>query len=393
MIPVSDTKRGYLALREELDAALRRVLDRSWFVLGAEGEAFEAEFAAYLGVEHCVGVANGTDAIELALRALDIGPGDEVIVPALTAAFSALAVSRAGATPVFADVDPVTAGLDPASVAARIGPRTRALLPVHLYGGAADLEALGVLAADHDLALVEDAAQAHGARYAGRRVGSFGQVSCFSFYPSKNLGAYGDGGAIATDDPALAARLRRLRNGGQAGRYEHVELGANSRLDELQAAILRVKLARLDAANAARRAQAARYDAALADTGLTLPRALPGAEHVYHLYAVRVPATRGGGRDALAAHLRERGVGTQIHYPTPVHRQPAYADLGPAPGALPEAEAWAAEELSLPLFPELTPDEQGRAIAAIREWAGGNAEPPAGTSAGTPRGDKRWNAE
>lgn len=369
MIPVSDTRRGYLALREEIDAAVRRVLDRSWFVLGAEGEAFEAEFAAYLGVAHCVGVANGTDAIELALRALDIGPGDEVIVPALTAAFSALAVSLTGATPVFADIDPATANLDPAAVAARFTARTRAILAVHLYGGAADLEALGALAERHGLALVEDAAQAHGARYGGRQVGSFGVLSCFSFYPSKNLGAYGDGGAVATDDTALAARLRRLRNGGQAGRYEHVEIGANSRLDELQAAILRVKLAHLDAANAARRVQAARYAAELAGTGLALPQPLPDTEHVYHLYAVRVPAAL-GGRDALAAHLRERGVGTQVHYPTPVHLQLAYADLGYSPGALPHAEAWAAEELSLPLFPELTAEEQDRAIAAIRQWAG-----------------------
>jgi dTDP-4-amino-4,6-dideoxygalactose transaminase len=365
-VPVSDTKRGYLARRDELDAALRRVLDRSWFILGEEGEAFEREFAAFLGVGHCVGVGNGTEAIELALRALDIGPGDEVIVPALTAAFSALAVSLAGATPVFADVDPATAGLDPAAAAARVTPRTKAIMPVHLYGGAADLDALTALASSRGLALIEDAAQAHGARYRGRRVGGFGALACFSFYPSKNLGAYGDGGAVVTDDAALADRLRRLRNGGQAGRYEHVELGGNSRLDELQAAVLRVKLAHLDADNAARRALAARYDAELAGAGLALPRALPDTEHVYHLYAARVPA---GRRDALAVSLKERGVGTQIHYPTPVPLQPAYAALGHGPGDFPRAEAWAAEELSLPLFPELTADEQRRVSDAIRAWA------------------------
>ncbi|HEX5506273.1 MAG TPA: aminotransferase class I/II-fold pyridoxal phosphate-dependent enzyme, partial [Thermomicrobiales bacterium] len=270
-VPVADTRRQYLALRAELDAAIARVLDRSWFILGEEVAAFEAEFAAYLGAGHAVGVASGTDAIELALRALDVGPGDEVLVPAMTAAFSALAVSRAGATPVFADVDRASGTLDPASAAARITPRTRAILAVHLYGGAADLAALGALAARHGLALIEDAAQAHGATERGRALGTHGALGCFSFYPSKNLGAYGDAGAVVTNDPALAARLRRLRDGGQAARYEHVEVGVNSRLDELQAAVLRVKLRHLDAANATRRALAARYDAALAGTGLVLP--------------------------------------------------------------------------------------------------------------------------
>ena len=366
MVPVGDTKRQYLAHREEFDAAIRGVLERSWFILGEEGAAFEAEFAAYLGVGHAVGVGNGTDAIELALRALDIGAGDEVIVPAMTAAFSALAVNRAGATPVFADVDPLTANLDPASAATKITPQTKALLVVHLYGGAADLGALGRLADERGLALIEDAAQAHGGEYEGRRLGGFGQVACFSFYPSKNLGAYGDGGALATDDAELAERVRRLRNGGQAGRYEHVELGVNSRLDELQAAVLRVKLAHLDAANERRRALAARYDRELAGLGLGLPSALEETRHVYHLYPIRVP---GGRRAELATHLKERGVATQIHYPTPVHLQAAYAGAGYRRGDLPESEAWGDEELSLPLFPELTDDEQGRVIAAVRSWS------------------------
>jgi dTDP-4-amino-4,6-dideoxygalactose transaminase len=368
MVPVGDTKRQYLAHREEFDTAIRRVLERSWFILGEEGAAFEAEFAAYLGVGHAIGGANGTDAIELALRALGIGPGDEVIVPAMTAAFSALAVNRAGATPVFADVDPLTANLDPVSAAARITPRTKALLVVHLYGGAADLGALGRLADERGLVLIEDAAQAHGGEYEGRRLGGFGRIACFSFDPSKNLGAYGDGGAVVTDDAALAERVRRLRNGGQAGRYEHVEVGVNSRLDELQAAVLRVKLAHLDAANERRRALAARYDRELAGLGLGLPRALEETRHVYHLYAIRVP---GGQRAELAAYLKERGVSTQIHYPTPVHLQAAYAGAGYRRGDLPQSEAWGDEELSLPLFPELTDDEQGRAIAAVRDWAEG----------------------
>lgn len=365
LVPVSDTQRQYRALRDDLDAALQRVLDRSWFILGEEGDAFETAFAAFLGVDHVVGVGNGTDAIELALRALDIGPGDEVILPAMTAAFSALAIDRAGATPVFADVDPITGALDPAAVARRLTPRTKALLPVHLYGAPADLTALGALAARHGLALIEDAAQAHGALYQGRRVGAWGVLACFSFYPSKNLGAYGDGGAVATNDAALAARLRRLRNGGQAGRYQHVERGVNSRLDELQAAVLGVKLVHLDAANARRRELAAAYDAALAGTGLALPRALPDTTPVYHLYAVRAPR---GRRDELAAFLRERAIATQVHYPTPLHLLPAYAAHGHQPGDFPEAEAWGREELSLPLFPELTAPEQARVIAAIHDW-------------------------
>jgi dTDP-4-amino-4,6-dideoxygalactose transaminase len=372
MVPIADSKRGYLAHQAALDAAVQRVLTSGWFVLGEEVAAFEREFAAWLGVAHAVGVANGTDAIELALRALDIGPGAEVIVPAMTATFSALAVSRAGATPVFADVDAVTATLDPAAVEARITPRTKALLPVHLYGGVADLAALGALADHHGLALIEDAAQAHGAAWQGRRVGGFGRLGAFSFYPSKNLGAYGDGGAVVTNDAVLAARLRRLRHGGQAGRYEHVEIGVNSRLDELQAAILRVRLAALDADNTARRALAARYDAGLAETGLVLPRTLPGATHVYHLYAVRVPVGHPvGDRADLMAQLRARDIGTGLHYPTPVHLQPAYAPLGGQSGDCPQAEAWANEELSLPLFPELTAAEQDQVIAAIRVWASG----------------------
>lgn len=365
-VPVSDTKRQYLRYRTEIDAAIARVLDRSWFVLGGEVDAFEREFAAYLGVTEVVGVANGTDAIELALRALDIGPGDEVILPAMTAAFSALAINRAGATPVFADVEADTANLDATAAAQRITSRTRALLPVHLYGAPADLGALGELAQRHGLTLIEDAAQAHGARYKGQRAGAIGRLSCFSFYPSKNLGAYGDGGALATNDPILATRLRQLRNGGQASRYNHVEIGVNSRLDELQAAILRVKLAHLDEANARRRALATRYDEGLAGTEVGHALVPAGAESAYHLYAARISGER---RDALAAFLRDLAIGTQMHYPIPVHLLPAYSARGFRKGDLPEAEAWAREELSLPLFPELTDDEQDRVISAIQEWS------------------------
>ncbi|HEY8490860.1 MAG TPA: DegT/DnrJ/EryC1/StrS family aminotransferase, partial [Dehalococcoidia bacterium] len=284
MIPVADPGRQYRALREEIDAAVARVLASGHFILGPEVEALEAEFAAYCGTAHAVAVASGTDAIRLTLRAAGIGPGDEVIVPALTAAPTAAAVVEAGARPVLADVDPRTATLDPRDAAARIGPRTRALLPVHLYGGPADLEPLLALAARHGLLLIEDAAQAHGARYRGRVVGSAGHAGCFSFYPTKNLGALGDGGMVVTNDAALAERVRRLRNLGQEARFQHVEPAGHSRLDEIQAAVLRAKLPHLDVGNARRREIAARYAAALAGAPLLLPATVPGGEHCYHLY-------------------------------------------------------------------------------------------------------------
>ncbi len=361
-IPLGDLKREYAALRSEIDEAVGRVLRRGWFILGEEGRAFETEWAAYCGVAYAVGVGNGTDALHLALRAAGIGPGDEVIVPALTAAFTALAVSLAGATPVFADVDPRRYTLDPAAFEAAITPRTAAVIPVHLYGCPAEMDSIVAVARRHGLLVVEDAAQAHGARYKGKRVGGLGDAAAFSFYPSKNLGAYGDAGAVVSDDADLAAKVRMLRHGGQRQTYHHEMLGVNSRLDEIQAAILRAKLPYLDAWNARRRELAARYNAGLGDIeGLILPFVPDGVEHVYHLYVVRTPL-----RDALREYLMGAGVKTAIHYPQGVHRQDAYAHLGYEPGSCPNAEAVVTEILSLPLFPQLSDPEVAQIIRLIR---------------------------
>ncbi len=370
-IPFGDLKRRTRALQAELEAAARRVLESGWFILGPEVEAFEAEFAAWIGARYAVGVGSGTDALALALRALGIGPGDEVITTAMSAAFTALAISLVGATPVFVDIDPETGNLDPAAVEAAVTPRTRAIVPVHLYGRPADLEPLLATARRHGLALVEDCAQAHGARYRGRPVGTWGVAGAFSFYPTKNLGALGDGGAVVTDDPELAERIRRLRDGGQAGRYEHVELGMNSRLDALQAAFLRTFLPHVEAWNARRRRIAARYRAGLADLpGVELLAPPPeDVEEVVHLFAVLVD-----DREGLRSFLRERGIGTGIHYPRPIPHQPAYASLGHRPGDFPAAEAFAARTLSLPCYPELTDEEVDQVIAAIRAWARGERE-------------------
>jgi dTDP-4-amino-4,6-dideoxygalactose transaminase len=366
-IPLGDLRREYDRIHTEIDQAIARVLRRGWFILGKEGEAFEAEWADYCGVTHAVGVGNGTDAIHLALRAAGIGPGDEVVVPALTAAFSAMAVSMAGATPVFADVLPETYTLDPAAFAAAITPRTAAVMPVHLYGCPADMAPILEVARQHDLLVLEDAAQAHGARYRGARVGGLGDVAAFSFYPSKNLGAYGDAGAVVTGDAALAARVRMLRHGGQQRTYEHELLGVNSRLDEIQAAILRVKLSHLDAWNRRRRTLAAHYHAGLDSEAdrttpqLALPSVPDGVEHVYHLYVVRTSL-----RDSLREYLVGAGVTPGIHYPRGVHRQKAYASLGYQPGSCPNAEKAAAEVLSLPIFPQLSFHEVSKVVRLVR---------------------------
>jgi dTDP-4-amino-4,6-dideoxygalactose transaminase len=312
-----------------------------------------------------VAVANGTEALQVALTARGVGPGDEVVTSSLSAAFTALAIVATGARPVFADVDPVTLNLDAEAARRAVGPRTKALVPVHLHGHPADMDPLVGLAREHDLAVVEDACQAHGALYRGRPVGTLGGLSGLgglSFYPTKNLGGLGDGGAVLAGDAELAARLRQLRNGGQVDRYRHETAGINSRLDELQAAILRVGLRHLPAWTERRRAIAARYREGLADTGLGLPREEPWAHAVCHLFVVRHPR-----RDALARALGERGVGTLIHYPIPLHLQPAFASLGGQPGDHPVAEEAARDVLSLPLYPEMTEDQVEAVVAAVRD--------------------------
>jgi dTDP-4-amino-4,6-dideoxygalactose transaminase len=357
------------AHRRELDAAVARVLDSGWFILGPEGEAFERELAAALGARDAVAVANGTDALHLALRALGVGAGDEVVTTSISAAFTGLAVLQAGARPVFVDVDPRTLNLDPEAARRAITPRTKALLPVHLYGHPADMTPLLALARERELAVLEDSCQAHGALHEGRPVGTLAgerSLGALSFYPTKNLGGLGDGGAILVGDPALAARLRQLRNGGQSDRYRHELAGVNSRLDELQAALLRVGLTHLRAWTERRRSLAAFYSSELEGCGVGLPREQPYARAVFHLFVVRHPR-----RDALAAALRERGVGTLIHYPIPLHLQPAFAFLGGKAGDLPVAEKATAEILSLPLYPELTDEQARTVVAAVRDAARG----------------------
>jgi dTDP-4-amino-4,6-dideoxygalactose transaminase len=351
------------ALRAALDEAYRRVMDSGWMVLGPEVEAFEQAFAAFCGAGHAVGVGNGYDALVLALRAAGVGAGDEVVVPSHTFAATWLAVRAVGARPAPVEVDPVSYTIDPGLAAAAVTPRTRAIIPVSLYGHPADMEPLMALAAEHGLFVLEDAAQSHGATYKGRRTGGLAHATAFSFYPTKNLGALGDAGAVTTDDPGLAARLRVLRNYGSSEKYRHEVPGVNSRLDELQAAFLRVRLSRLGEGNEARRARAAQYRAALAGIpGLALPQAANWAEHAYHLYVVRSPR-----RDALQAGLKAAGVETLIHYPIPCHLQPAFADLGLRAGQFPLAEQLAAEVLSLPFWPGMSAADVDAVAQALRE--------------------------
>jgi dTDP-4-amino-4,6-dideoxygalactose transaminase len=363
-IPFNDLRPLHAELAGELAAAASRVLSSGWFVLGPELSAFESAFAAWHGVPHAAGVANGTDAIELALRAAGIGAGDEVITVAHTAMATVTAVERAGARPVLVDVDEATYTMHPAAAAAAVTPRTKAIVPVHLYGHPADLPPLLALAERHGLTLLEDCAQAHGARLEGRLVGTFGRLAAFSFYPTKNLGALGDAGAILSADPDLDARLRRLRHYGQRVRYHHDERGMNSRLDELQAALLAVKLAHLSRHTEERRRLAALYTEALAGSGVTRPAEREGASHAWHLYVIRHPR-----RDALAEALKRRGVGTLVHYPIPVHRQASHRDLGLAEGSLPVTERVAKEVLSLPFYIGLSDADVHRVAGAVRESA------------------------
>ena len=359
-IPLVDLKAQRAAISAEIEATIASVVDRCDFILGREVGLFEEEFADYCGVPHAVGVASGTDALHLACRAVDLGEGDEVIVPAMTFAATAFAVSLMGARPVLVDVRPEDALIDPTQIEAAVTPRTKAIIPVHLYGNCADMAAVCAIAAKYSLIVIEDAAQAHGAVYAGRRAGSLGDIGCFSFYPGKNLGAYGDGGLITTERSDIAERIKLLRNCGSRLKYRHEEIGLNSRLDTLQAAILRVKLRWLDQWNAARRRMAAHYDTALHGIeGIDRTRHADGSVH--HLYVVRV-----AGRDAVQQALNARGIGAGIHYPFALHELKAYTSLGHRPGAFPVAEDWARRCLSLPLYPELTLLGAESCVAALK---------------------------
>ncbi len=361
MIPFLDLGDSYRELKPQIDAAVRRVLEGGWYILGPEVDAFEAEWAEYCGAKHSVGVANGLDALVLALRALDIGAGDEVIVPSNTFIATWLAVSTVGATPVSVEPDAATHNINPSQIEAAITSRTRAIMPVHLYGQPADLDPILDIARRHGLRVIEDAAQAHGARYKGRRIGAHGDIACWSFYPGKNLGALGDGGAITTDNPALAERVALLRNYGSRQKYVNEEKGINSRLDPIQAAILRAKLPYLDEWTERRRAVARIYSETLQDIGLTLPHVPQWAEPVWHLFVVRAPA-----RDALQGRLADAGIGTSIHYPIPPHRQGAYRDLAPTLPPSPLAERLADEVLSLPIGPHIDREQLAAVVEAVK---------------------------
>lgn len=363
MIPCANPKAQYESHRAAIDEAFRRVLESGWYVLGEEVRQFETEFAGYIGTTDAIGVGSGTDALHLALAASGIGLGDEVVTVSHTAVATVAAIEQAGATPVLVDIDPATFTMDAGQFEALVSPATRAVIPVHLYGQPADMAPILEIARRHQLRVIEDCAQAHGARYRGQPAGSLGDIGCFSFYPTKNLGAIGDGGMVVTSDPALARQARLLREYGWAERYVSHTTGWNSRLDELQAAGLRVKLQTLDEDNCKRAAIAALYDEGLAGLDLALPKRNPDSTHVFHLYVVRTSR-----RDALQAFLRTKEIGTLIHYPVPVHEQPAYRGRLRGSGRLPHTERAAREVLSLPMYPELSHDDVRAVIAALRQF-------------------------
>lgn len=363
-VPFLDLRAAYLEVQEELDETVAHVLASGSYLLGKELQAFEGEFAEFLGVEHCIGVGNGLEALHLALRALGVGPGDEVLVPSNTYIATWLAVSYAGATPIPVEPDERTYNMDPGKLEAATTDRTRAIIPVHLYGQPADMDPILEIARKHKLWVLDDAAQAHGARYKGKRVGGLADITGWSFYPGKNLGAFGDGGAITTNNRELADRVRVLRNYGSREKYHNEVRGFNSRLDEIQAAILRVKLAHLDEWNQRRRCVAALYVQELTNSDVVLPYAAEWAEPVYHLFVVRSER-----RDALRQHLKMHGIDTLIHYPIPPHLQPAYRDLGLREGSQPISERIHQQALSLPMGPHLTAAQAGAVVAAIREFA------------------------
>lgn len=368
-VPLLDLRAQYESLRAEMRAAVDRVFESQGFVLGREVSALEEEIAAYTGARHAIGCASGSDALLLALMALDVKAGDEIITTPYSFFATAGAIARLGARPVFVDIEPRTYNIDVDQIESAITEHTRALLPVHLYGQCAEMNALASVASRHNLPVIEDAAQAIGAQDASRGAGSMGQIGCFSFYPTKNLGGAGDGGMLSTNDDEIAARLRSLRVHGEASKYHHREIGFNSRLDTLQAAVLRVKLPHLDEWSDARAQHAARYRELFTNAGLLeeieLPFAREGARHIYNQYVVRV---RGGRRDALVEHLKRAGVGTEVYYPVPLHLQECFRYLGYQEGDFPEAERAARETLALPVYPELTQEQQGYVVESIRDF-------------------------
>lgn len=366
-IPFVDLRSQYRQIKDEVDPAVLAVMQRGDFILGGAVSEFEREFAEYCGVKYCIGVDSGYSALELIVRAYDIGPGDEVITAANTFIATTLAISNAGATPVLVDCDPRTCNIDVTRIEAAITPRTKAIMPVHLYGQPADMDAIMAIARRHNLFVFEDAAQAAGAHYKGRRAGSLGDAAGFSFYPGKNLGAYGDGGAVTTNDEAIAEKVRLLRNIGQKIKYHHDIKGFNRRLDTMQAAVLRVKLPYLDDWNASRRRAAATYADLLAGLPVIVPTTADDVEHIFHLYVIRL-----AGRDALMDYLKEKGIATGLHYPIPIHLLPAYAELGHKRGDFPVTEAYADEIVSLPIFPELDDEKVAYVANAIREFMAGH---------------------
>ncbi len=365
-VPFVDLKMQYAGIRDEVLKAVDSVFSRTAFILGDEVAQFEKEFAAFCGSKECIGVATGCDAILWALKAVKVGPGDEVITAANSFIATALAITASGAKPVLVDCLPDSYEIDPAAIERAITPRTKAIVPVHLYGQAADMDPILKMACERGLMVIEDAAQAHGSTYKGRACGTFGKAGCFSFYPGKNLGAYGDGGAVTTDDPALAHQVRMLRNYGQSKKYYHDVAGWNSRLDTVQAAILSIKLRKLNEANEGRRRAAAQYVRELQGLPLTLPVELPGNKHIYHLFVIQVDE-----RERFMEYLGKQGVGCGIHYPVPIHLQQAYADLGYKAGAFPVTEAIAPRLVSLPMFPELSETQVSYVCENIRAffWA------------------------
>jgi dTDP-4-amino-4,6-dideoxygalactose transaminase len=365
MIPFLDLKAQYKSIKPDIDEAVLGVLESTQFVLGEHVAAFERDFASYCGAKHAIAVNSGTSALHLALLAAGVGPGDEVITIPFTFVATVSAICYSGATPVFVDIEPRSFTMDPSQLEQAITPRTKAILPVHLYGQMADMTAIQAIASRYGIPVIEDACQAHGAEYGGIRAGSLGLSGCFSFYPGKNLGAYGEGGAVVTSDDTQAQKMRTLRDWGQEQRYHHVVKGFNYRMDGIQGAVLGVKLRHLESWTELRRSRARHYDSLLADSEtVQAPEQLPGRRHVYHIYAVRTP-----NRGDLQRMLQAEGIHTGLHYPIPVHLQPAHADLGYKTGDFPESEAAANEVLSLPIFPEMTAMQVEQVVAAVRREA------------------------